>query len=480
MKCRYKIVQLFSFGFLLLILAGCNKAKDDRNAIADEALKKNLFELISGNAQLSTFAGYLKQTGYDKVISSSKNYTVFAPVNSVLANVDAGIVNDPAKLKKFVGNHIANQLFSTREVVTNTRIAMLNGKYNTMQQTKIETATISTADQYAANGLLQVIDQYLPALDNSWEFLSNSADAPVKQKTFLLSLFRNVFDKTNAIVSGINPTTGEPIYVPGTDSVFTNLFWNRVHDLKNEEKQFTFFVLTDAAWDAEVAKFTPYFVTNTADSNTLVTSWNVVKDFAVDTLYNPASIPDTVVSKFGTKLPVEKSAIVKTIKTSNGIVYIMNKMNVQPVSKFKPYIIQAEQYTSTSHDRRSNTYFRERFSTATQSDFTDVLVENHGVSLFNIRYNITEVPSIKYKAYWVAVNDFQTATFSQKLGIGTATSTTFGYTLVDLLNYNEVYIGEFTMAKYEPVFPIYLTAANSTTRAVNPLVCDYIKLVPSL
>ncbi len=479
MKCRYKNLLLFSFSFLLLIFSGCNKLKDDRNAISDEALQVNLFEMINANPQLSTFAGFLKQTGYDKVISSSKNYTVFAPVNSALATLSAGVTGDPVKLKLFVGNHIANQLFSTHDVVTTTRIAMLNGKYNNMLATRIEEAVITNADKYASNGLLQIVDRFLPALNNSWEFL-NSADAPVKQKTFMLSLFRNVFDLTNAVVVGINPVTGEPIYSPGTDSVFTNLFWNRVHDLQQEDKQYTLFMLTDAAWDAEVAKFTPYFVTNTADSNTLVTSWNVVKEFAVDTVYNPASIPDTIVSEFGTKLPVERSAIVKTIKTSNGIVYIMNKMNVQPASKFKPYLIEAERYTSTSHDRRGNTYFRERFSTVTQSDFTDVLVQNHGVSLFNIRYNISEVPSIKYKAYWVAVNDFQTATFSQKLGIGTAISTTFGYTLIPLQNYNEVYIGEFTMAKYEPVYPIYLTAANSTAVAVNPIVCDYIKLVPSL
>lgn len=479
MKCRYKSLLLFSFSVLLLIVTGCNKLNDDRNTIADESLQMNLFEMISANAQLSTFAAFLKQTGYDKVISSSKSYTVFAPVNSALTNLGAGITGNPVKLKQFVGNHIANHLYSTREVVTSTRIAMLNGKYNNMLRNSIEMATISITDKYAANGLLQIIDQFLPALDNSWEFL-NSVDAPVKQKTFMLSLFRNVFDTSNAVVVGVNPLTGDPIYAAGTDSVFTNLFWNRVHDLKREEKQYTLFMLTDAAWDAEVAKFTPYFVTNTADSNTLVTSWNVVKDFAVDTLYNPASIPDTVVSRFGTKLPVEKSAIVKTIKTSNGIVYIMNKMNVQPASKFKPYLIEGERYSATSHDRRNNTYFRERFNTVTQKNFTDVLVLNHGVSLFNIRYDIPEVPSIKYKAYWVAVNDFQTATFMQKLGIGTATSTTFGYTAVTSRNFNEVYIGEFTMAKYAPVYPIYLTGANSTAQAVNPIVCDYIKLVPSL
>lgn len=474
MKSRYKNLLLVAFG--LMLLYGCSKVKEDRNAIKDESLKITLFELINANPDLSTFAKYLVQTGYDKVLGSSKNYTVYAPVNNALATLDPAIVNNAAKLKLFVGNHIAGQLYRTADVPVLTRIEMLNNKYNNLQGTQIGDAFIKNADKYAANGLLQVVDKFLPALDNSWEVLSTNADIPLKQKTFMLSLFRNVFDTSNAVVIGINPTTGEPMYQPGTDSVYTNLFWNRVHDLKNEQKQYTLFVLTDAAWDSEVAKFKPYYaVTNNADSNTLVTSWNVVKDFAVDTVYQPSSIPSVVVSELGTQLPIDGAAIVKTIKTSNGIIYIMNKMDVQPASKMKTILIEGENYTSTSHDRRGNTYFRDRINTLTGLDFRDVLVIGHGVSAFNIRYELKEVPSIKYKAYWMALNDFQTATFTQKLAIGTTASATFALTNVVAGNYNEIYIGEFTMSQYAPLFNVYLVA-NGT----NPIVCNYIKLVPSL
>lgn len=474
MKSRYKNLLLVAFG--LTLLYGCSKVKEDDNAITDESLKITLFELVSSNPDLSTFTKYLIQTGYDKVLSSSKNYTVYAPVNSALASLDAGIVNDAAKLKLFVGNHIAGQLYRTADVPVLTRISMLSNKYNNLMHKQIGDAVINTADKYAANGLLQIVDKFLPALDNCWEVLSANADIPVKQKTFMLSLFRNVFDTSNAVVVGINPTTGEPVYQPGTDSVYTNLFWNRVHDLKNEQKQYTLFVLTDAAWDAEVTKFKPYYaVMNNSDSNTLVTSWNVVKEFAVDTVYQPSSIPGVVVSEFGTQLPVDRASIVKTIKTSNGIVYIMNKMDVQPASKMKTILIEGENYTSTSHDRRGNTYFRDRKNTLTGLDFRDVLVLGHGVSAFNIRYELKEVPSIKYKAYWMALNDFQTATFTQKLVIGTTASATFPLTNVVAGNYNEIYLGEFTMSQYAPLFNVYLVA-NGT----NPIVCNYIKLVPSL
>jgi uncharacterized surface protein with fasciclin (FAS1) repeats len=479
MKSRF-----WKFAFIALATslfsAGCKKMTDEHNAITDDALNKNLMQLIEENTELSTFAGYLKQTGYDKELISSKNYTVFAPVNSELATLDPAISSNAASLKKFIGNHIAAQLYYTNTVTSSTYLAMLNGKYTTMLRNKIQTATITTADKYAANGVLQVVDKMLPALDNCWEFIVSSTQSPVKQSQFLQSLFRNVFDLTNAVVIGINPVTGEPIYQPGTDSIFTNLFWNKVHDIRTENKKYTVFMLTDAAWDAEVNKFRPYYVTGTPDSNTLVSSLNVVRDFAVDTLYDPATIPDTILSKFGTKIPIDRSAIVSTVKTSNGIVYIMNKIDVIPANKFQPYIIEAEKYTATSHDRRGNTYFRDRFNALTGKDFSDVLVLGHGVALFNIRYQIAEVPSIKYKAYWVAVNDFQAATFTQKLGIGTAISTTFPYTTVAVNNFSEVYIGEFTMSSYQPLFNVYLTAANSTTAAVNPLVCDYIKLVPSL
>lgn len=460
--------------------SGCKKSIDDQTAVTDPSLKKNLLELISDNGNLSTFAGFLKQTGYADVIASSRTYTVFAPTNTELASLDAAIKNDPVKLKQFIGNHITTQLYYTSTVTAPTRIQMLNGKYNNMKGTAVGLANITQADQYASNGVLQVVNKMLPALENCWDFIATNAQAPVKQKTFLMSLFRNVFDPTNAVVIGTNPTTGEPIYQTGTDSVYTNLFWNKVNDLRDEKKQFTVFMLTDATWDAEQLRFAPYFVTNTPDSNALVTGWNVVKEFAVDTLYEPGTIPDTILSEFGTKLPVERTAIVNTIRTSNGIVYIMNRMNVQPASKFKTIQIEAESYSGTSHDRRSSTYFRDRYNPVTGKDFRDVEVYNHGVALFNIRYRLSEVPSIRYKAYWVAVNDFQTASFSQRLAPGVATATTFPYTVVAAGNYNEIYLGEFTLTQYQPLYDMFLVAANSTTAAVNPLVCDYIKLVPSL
>ncbi|WP_315817798.1 hypothetical protein [Paraflavitalea speifideaquila] len=222
-------------------------------------------------------------------------------------------------------------------------------------------------------------------------------------------------------------------------------------------------------------------MTGTEDSTTNLASWAVARDLAVEGVYDATNIPDTILSKFRIKVGINKQAIVQTIKTSNGVVFIMDNIAVRPVDKFPSFVIQGENYQTSSHDRRGNTYFRERYNPVTGFDFRDVLVYKHGVALFNLGYRLNGMPSLKYKAYWVALHDninSITASFDQKLGIGTATSTILPYIKVNPNNYNEVYLGEFSLATYMSTFWVYLTSANSTSETANPIVCDYIRLEP--
>lgn len=467
--------------FLIITLAmmcGCKKW-DDHNAVTSEDLKHNLFSLISQDASLSRFAELLEQSGYDEVIASSKTFTVFAPGNDALAALDPAIVNDPEKLKLFVGNHIAGQSWFTAAADTMLNIEMLNGKYHRMLGKAVSDAVITTADRYAKNGVVQVIDRMLPALDNTWEAIENNTALPAKQRAYMLSLFRNVFDVTNAEQIGVNPTTGEPIYKPGTDSIRTNLFWRNVHDLRDESKRFTLFMLEDAAWDTEVTKFSPYFVTGTVDSTTGLSAWEVVKDFATDSAYTLQTLPDVITSPSGVPMPVEKTQIKQTIQTSNGVIYVMGRIDITPEQKLRPFHIEAEEYRLQSVDKRSVTYFRDRFNSLTGLGFRDVLVFNHAVARFNLNYQLRNVYSMKYKVYWVAVNDFQANNFTQKLGIGDPLSTLLDYVTVTPEQYEEVLIGEFTLDAFHPVLDVYLTAANTTNAANSALVCDYIRLEPS-
>jgi uncharacterized surface protein with fasciclin (FAS1) repeats len=461
------------------LLAGCKKW-DTHNAVTDENLKQTLFEQINADTSLSTFTRLLLKTGYDQVIASSKTFTVFAPTNTALASLDAAIINDSAKLRSFVGNHIATQSYLTTSASSSIRIAMLNGKYHNMLNSTVEDAGITGADKTAKNGVLHVINKMLPVLNNCWETMVNNSAVPAGQKNYMLSLFAKVFDTSHAVQTGVDANTGQPVYQPGTDSIVTNLYWRSVYDLRDESKQYTFFVLVDTAWNAEATKYSPYFQNTDPLITANMAQWYVAKDFAIEGLYTPATLPDTLISKFNVKVPVDKSAIVQTITTSNGIVYIMKKVSVQPKEKLKQFIIQAENYRKTSVDKRGNTYFRDRYNPLTGLDFKDILVYGHGVATFNINYRIFNVYSMKYKVYWVALNDFNFTSpyFSQKLSIGDSTFANFNYTQVSPNVYSEVYLGEYTNPGYLDFLDLWLVAANNTTAATDPIVCDYIRLEP--
>jgi hypothetical protein len=258
------------------------------------------------------------------------------------------------------------------------------------------------------------------------------------------------------------------------------VYWRYVYDLRDESKQYTFFVLVDTAWNSEATKYSPYFQNTDPLITANMAQWYVAKDFAIEGLYTPATLPDTLISKFNVKVPVDKSAIVQTITTSNSIVYIMKKVSVQPKEKLKQFIIQAENYRKTSVDKRGNTYFRDRYNPLTGLDFKDILVYGHGVATFNINYRIFNVYSMKYKVYWVALNDFNFTSpyFSQKLSIGDSTFANFNYTQVSPNVYSEVYLGEYTNPGYLDFLDLWLVAANNTTAATDPIVCDYIRLEP--
>lgn len=480
---KMKLVsKLALFGLAtLLTMGGCQKDWDAHNGITDDRLNKDLLTRLKETTNLTKFAELVVKAGYDTVLSSSKTFTVFAPTNDALSGLDPAIVNDLAKLKPFIANHIAYQSYVTTKVTDTARIEMLSGKFQNMLGKKVASADISEADQLAKNGVLQVVNKMLPVLPNCWEAMSASADFPTAQAAYLNTLNYTGFDPEEAEVIGIDPNTGAPIYRPGTGNLPANLYWDKVYDLRTEEDQFTYFAVENTGFTDEVAKFNPYFKTGVQAVSDSIASFQVLKDFAFEGKYLQSQLPDTLVSKFGVKVGIDKSRITKTIDCSNGVIYVMSGLPVAPSTKFISRIIQAENYLSTSHDRRNNIFFRDRINPNTGLAYRDLLVSGHGVAMFNLRYALSDMPTMKFRAYWVAVNDFQTATFSQRLLIDSTTSSTTAplpYKVVPVRTYTEEYIGEFTLGTFKPSLNIYLMAANSGTAAVNPISCDYIRIEP--
>src|SRR5690349_18702223 len=84
---------------VLISLNACKNVMDEHTEIVNVDNTVDVFQKLAAQANLSKFTDFVRSTGYDKLLASSQNYTVWAPTNDALATLDAAITADPAKLK---------------------------------------------------------------------------------------------------------------------------------------------------------------------------------------------------------------------------------------------------------------------------------------------------------------------------------------------------------------------------------------------
>ncbi len=474
---RKKSLALVAF-VLMLGITSCNKWKD-HTALTQQDLSQNLLQAITSNPDLSKFREYVAKTGLDSVLQSTKTFTVWAPSNAAIQSLDPAVINDVVKLRAFILNHISNQLYFTRDVAIPQRIAMLSGKYNNFSTVKFDEAPLITTDRYVANGVLHTINGIAPPLQSIWEFIG-STTAQYAQHAYITGLNYMAFDPSLATIDSISVLTGLPVYRPGTGLVQRNYFNDRVADLKREDKQYTYFVMQDANFTVEADSLKNYYVSTSTTATDSLTRWNVVKDLAYETAYsNFLSMPQALVSKSGITVPVNPGFLVDVKRMSNGYVYVMSRMDVPTANKFIPIVFQGESPSGFLTDKRGNTNYRERINPATGIRFTDIVVSGHAVTTYYSFYSTSETPSIKYQVYALGTNDFQAAAFSQTINAwhtGLAAQQGVLTHAVPLNSavgaYNEINLGQITISRYGNV------EWRLTSTAQNPIVLDYLRLVP--
>lgn len=496
---RLKILLwLFS---LTIFFSACQEKWNEHNEITNPVLAEKLLQQINSNPDLSKFSEYLVQTGYDKIIASSKTFTVWAPTNEAFQSLDPATINTPEKLKQLIENHISNQSFLTTNInVPFITVKTLNGKNVAFSASKVDESTLVTKDRYVGNGVLHTISKVLIPKKSAWEYLMSTNTL---QKQFLNRLNYTFVDQARAEQIGINPTTGAPIYKEGTGVIQSNRFlemfirdgngiFRRPNDFSNEDSLVTYIVLTDAAFLAEKNKLSKYYASG--DSTDSITQFSVVKDLVFRGLLDSDNFPQTVYSAGDSvKFHLNKAAIVETHRVSNGIVYVMSSVNYDlgvngvydPYSKIKPILIQGENAIASLTNVNVFNSTRIRRNPNNQQIFRDILVQNHARANFWVRYNAPTAYSTKYKVYWVAVNDFQTVKFPMKVTFKKETATDFmPLKEVNTNDYSEVYLGEYTLPKYHSTstktlpLPVFLVGNNVTTNGLNTVVLDYIKMIP--
>lgn len=473
---KKNIQKTFLLLSMLIGLGACKNAMDEHLQVTNIDNTINLLEKIGEQTNLSKFNEFVKTTGYDKVLASSQSYTVWAPTNDALVSLDAAIIADPVKLKDFVANHIALTSIAASKGITDTiKANLLNGKYAMVIGANFEEAAIVGAGKFVKNGALFVIDKPVPTKQSVWDYMLNSTDAPL-QTTYISNLSALVIDTPKATIIGYN-STGNPIFAPNPPMISRNSYWSTVADLRAENQQFTFFMLQNAGYNAETAKLTPYF--------SIANQYTVVRDLSVRGLYTFDKLPDTLLSTRGVKIPITKANIIKSYRASNGIVYVVSALPFRLKDKVPVFKIQGESPFLFRTDKTGNTIYRTKLDN-NGLQYKDIEIYNHTFAEFYAEYRYNQLPFVKYKVYARAISgaagDPQVVNFTQRYFIYnpiTLVFDLFATQLVTPLNYNEVYLGDYTPKDFGAL-QLRLTAANSNAINVNTLILDYLKFEPIL
>jgi uncharacterized surface protein with fasciclin (FAS1) repeats len=464
------------FSLLAVGFSACQDKWEDHTELSESVLNEGLLLQLQANPNLSKFHEYLVQTQYDALLKTSKAFTVWAPTNEALASLDPAVVSDPVRLKSYIGNHISYQRYFTGQ--GSTAIKMLSGKYLAWGNNQLDGVAVEggTSNKYSGNGVVHVLTGIAAPRPNIYEFitttpLATTHGAYIRSKNYLL------FNPEEAEIERIDPATGEPVYKPGTGLSPRNAFFEQTVDLQREDSLYTQIILTDAAYQAEFNKISRFFNYPAADTMADLTNLYLARDLVFRGAITPENLPATLTSLYGVTVPIDKSAIVQTIQTSNGMVYVMNKVDFQIENKIPPIVIEGESAIAYRENRPDNTHRRYR---AWASNLLDLRVSGHGVSGFYAILRARNVYAAKYKVYWRAVNDFQDAAFTQRLAIGLPLNHVFPFMYpflnmprtTDPASVGEVLLGEYTFDQFGTQFIGLL--ANGTT----PVELDYIKLVP--
>ena len=485
LKLNYKRLLV---SILTIALVSCSSPWEDRQDIDDANLRVTMDEAIANTNEVSLFGALLVQTGYDKILSVSKTYTVFAPTNEAIYQLDKTILNNPEALKQFVANHIALTAYSSVRSGEETQIKMLSDKYLMFKgSTMIDDATIVTADHYAANGVFHIINKTLTPKLNIWQYINSKAGTSA-MSDYLLSL-----KGFSVYTADISAKAGA---VPGflADSL-SNSYLRNVYNLNNEKNSYTLFLMENGGYNAEVDKMKPYLIKTSnnpaIDSTAIYSKYFTVRDMAFAKKYELDKLPATLTSRFGVEVPIDKTQIVgQPIRLSNGIVYIMKKVDVSLQKRLLTTKIQGENNFSFLGSR-NKIFYRDKIDPFGVL-YNDIMVQDPGIAQFMLLYNAKDQFSTTYKVYWRAINDRQTNVYQQRLAVGGklgVTGTTvnlvnplmlFPYTNVELNNYNEVYLGDFTLAQAGNIDLISLIGFTTTVNGNNSLTLDYLKFIPQV
>lgn len=437
---------------LALPLASCSDWDDHYDpSTGDEGSKTTLWQAISSQSELSNFARVLKGCDYDRNLSGSQTYTVFALTNDGLTADQADSLvsayqeqknkgvrdNDNTVIRQFAQNHISlfTQPVST---LTNDTLTMLNGKMEPVSPTAIGKEPFITSNALHTNGVLFTIGKKIDYFPNIFEYLGidNSIDSAYQ---FINSYSRYEFSEAASVPGGIN-ADGQTEYLDSV-VVLRNSLFSTLGQINSEDSTYWMLVPTNDQWTRMVNEYHDYFdYANTVNKRDSMQEANTRLAILSGTVFsrtiNPdAAFADSAVSTQAFDYQTRKAMDLEPynifyrpfdaggifdgtsdMECSNGHVRIASQFNV-PKTKtfFRTVKVEAENISRQDtlidasqplpiHQVSSDNPFYDKISSNT---FVDVIAENTSTNpnhfpVASIQYSIPDLLSnVGYDIYVV-------------------------------------------------------------------------------
>lgn len=333
----------------------------NKNVVAEN----NLWETINTNPNLTTFAAVIKKTGYDKILSVSQMFTVWAPDNNALAQLDT---TNTELTVEFVENHISRFSYTAAGVIDEV-IKLMNEKATTFKSQGGDyyfgEIKLLQKNIVASNGILHVTGTKLPFFSNIWEYLAKDARLD-SVKNYLYSFNRIIFDEEKSIPGDVNEL-GQTVYL---DSVLINAnkMFRRLGYLNDEDSSYIALMPTNEAWVNSYNKIKPYYryyyatpdLKITADTlERINTSFAIVRDLVFSNTYQVSpqdSLVSTGRSVFNEPQYLFEGA--EKVSASNGSLYVTNDLKYRDWESWNKDIKVEAERTSGRVNAWSNLYDR--------------------------------------------------------------------------------------------------------------------------
>lgn len=368
--------------------------------------EKTMMEYIESEPQLDLFLQMLEISGYDTVLSVSQTYTVWAPKNEALSAVD---LNDTTTVTEIVSNHIARYAIGTSSTRSD-KVFMFSNKLVSFVGNKFGLTNLVDANIKVANGLLHIIDGFVPYVPNIWEYTSRIPGLD-SLWAYFVSQNQREFNLLESKQIGVN-ADNQPIY----DSSFyeSNRFLTEVANLDNEDAVFTVLFPNNEAWEKSFNVIKNYYKTTPADGG-----WTrqeslarkaLVKDLVYLENFKEEGFPDTLISSsgyiMGSAADIFQGAA--SYDASNGVIYVTDSLRIPATSSWHiPFLVEAESESYGRTSLNAKLYNRTSAGTSILTSMGRYLeVEATGTTILSktyVDFPIPDVLSAKYDIYCLFV-----------------------------------------------------------------------------